>query len=72
MGKVVKYDFRKETRHKEYNEIQDRVIERMIAQLEDPNYYLDLKVQEQVKRDNLRALQLEEEAKQWNDNLGDF
>lgn len=72
MGKVVKYDFRKEVRHKEYNEIQDRVIERMIAQLEDPNYYLDLKVQEQVKRDNLRALQLEEEAKQWNDNLGDF
>ena len=72
MGKVVKYDFRKEARHKEYNEIQDRVIERMIAQLEDLNYYLDLKVQEQVKRDSLRALQLEEEAKQWNDNLGDF
>lgn len=65
MGKIIYYDFRKQQRDKEINEIQQRILDRLlnIGSYNDPN------IQLQAKLDNLRLMKLEEEENQMQELL---
>lgn len=60
MGKLIYYDFRKEERRKEMQEIQARVAERLFA-----GNYEDDKMREQAQRDTLRYTELLKEENFW-------
>ncbi|MBR2507688.1 MAG: hypothetical protein IKB70_12575 [Bacilli bacterium] len=65
MGVIIHYDFRKQERQKEMREIQERVADRLINFVQDPNYYADTDVTKQIRQDNLRYMELEREEREW-------
>lgn len=65
MGKIIYYDFRKQQRDKEINEIQQRILTRLLS----VGSYNDPDVQLQAKLDNLRLMKLEEEEEQMQELL---
>ena len=65
MGKIIYYDFRKQQRDKEINEIQQRILDRLL----NIGSYNDPDIQLQAKLDNLRLMKLEEEEKQMQELL---
>ena len=65
MGKIIYYDFRKQQRDKEINEIQQRILTRLLS----IGSYNDPDVQLQAKLDNLRLMKLEEEEEQMQELL---
>lgn len=65
MGKIIYYDFRKQQRDKEINEIQQRILDRLL----NIGSYNDPDVQLQAKLDNLRLMKLEEEEEQMQELL---
>lgn len=69
MGKIIHYDFRRETRRQEMQEIQDRVGNRLANFLTNPAFYSDEKVALQIKQDNLRLMELEKEEREWGGRL---
>lgn len=69
MGKVIHYDFNREMRRKEMEEIQQRTTERLIRFMQDPSFYSDELVQGEIHKDNFRYLQLENEEEKWGGRL---
>lgn len=65
MGKIIYYDFRKQQRDKEINEIQQRILDRLL----NIGSYNDPDIQLQAKLDNLRLMKLEEEENQMQELL---
>lgn len=65
MGKIIYYDFRKQQRDKEINEIQQRILNRLL----NIGSYNDPDIQLQAKLDNLRLMKLEEEENQMQELL---
>ena len=65
MGKIIYYDFRKQQRDKEINEIQQRILDRLL----NIGSYNDHDIQLQAKLDNLRLMKLEEEENQMQELL---
>lgn len=69
MGKIIHYDFRRETRRQEIQEIQDRVGSRLANFLTNPAIYTDDATREQIRKDNLRLMELEKEEREWGGRL---
>ena len=65
MGKIIYYDFRKQQRDKEINEIQQRILDRLL----NIGSYNNPDIQLQAKLDNLRLMKLEEEENQMQELL---
>ena len=65
MCKIIYYDFRKQQRDKEINEIQQRILNRLL----NIGSYNDPDIQLQAKLDNLRLMKLEEEENQMQELL---
>ena len=65
MGNRIYYDFRKQQRDKEINEIQQRILNRLL----NIGSYNDPDIQLQAKLDNLRLMKLEEEENQMQELL---
>ena len=65
MCKIIYYDFRKQQRDKEINEIQQRILDRLL----NIGSYNDPDIQLQAKLDNLRLMKLEEEENQMQELL---
>ena len=63
--KIIYYDFRKQQRDKEINEIQQRILDRLL----NIGSYNDPDIQLQAKLDNLRLMKLEEEENQMQELL---
>lgn len=65
MGVIIHYDFRKKERQKEMEEIQNRVSQRLMEYVQNPNYYADEKISDEINKDNLRYIELEKEEIEW-------
>ena len=65
MGVIIHYDFRKKERQKEMEEIQNRVSQRLMEYIQNPNYYADEKISDELPKDNLRYIELEKEEIEW-------
>ena len=65
MGVIIHYDFRKKERQREMEEIQDRVSQRLMEYIQNPNYYADEKISDEIHKDNLRYIELEKEEIEW-------
>ena len=69
MGKIIYYDFRRETRRQEMQEIQDRASKRLINFINNPDTYTNDGIRKQIREDNLRLLELEREERKWGGRL---
>lgn len=65
MGVIIHYDFRKKERQREMEEIQNRVSQRLMEYIQNPNYYEDEKISDEIHKDNLRYIELEKEEIEW-------
>ena len=65
MGVIIHYDFRKKERQREMEEIQNRVSQRLMEYVQNPNYYADEKISDEIHEDNLRYIELEKEEMEW-------
>lgn len=65
MGVIIHYDFRKKERQREMEEIQNRVSQRLMEYTQNPNYYADERISDEIHKDNLRYIELEKEEIEW-------